>query len=60
MEKTMTPQQAIELLSTAKNVNDWNAKREQIKKQVSESDWITTYCPKIDFGLIIQVLGRDR
>lgn len=58
MEKTITLQEAIAILTTAKNVNEWNAKREQIKDAVGMERWIKEFLPAIDgSGLITKVLS---
>lgn len=56
----MDLQIAIEKLKKAKNVQDWNRIRENIKTQVSSDKWMSEFVPAIDAsGLIVQVLGQD-
>ena len=56
----MELQIAIEKLKEAKNVQDWNRIRENIKTQVSSDKWMSEFVPAIDSsGLIVEVLGQD-
>jgi hypothetical protein len=50
----MTKQEAINYLSTSKNVEDWNNKREELKTKISQDD-----LNNIDAsGLIVKVLKK--
>lgn len=53
----MTLVEAIEILQTSKDVDDWNTKREAIKSQVTQDEWFAKYAPVIDgSGIIVEIL----
>jgi hypothetical protein len=57
IEKTISLQDAITFISTAKSVHDWNAKREQLKDAVGYERWLRDFVIHIDgSGLITKVL----
>ena len=61
----MTIQQAVLMLSKVKSVKEWNAVRENIKRNVITTSggiktWLKVYVPSIDgSGLITAILGKD-
>lgn len=56
----MTVEKAVNLLEKAKNVEEWNDIRDEIKFQVSGNDWLEKYVPIIDCsGLVVKVLNNN-
>lgn len=53
----MKKEDAIELMKTATNIDDWNAKRKQIQDATGKASDIVLYIDQS--GLITEVLGRD-
>lgn len=57
----MNKNEAIELMKTAKNVNDWNNKQERVQAQIIDRKERDETIYFIDSsGLIVQTLGEDR
>lgn len=57
----MNKQEAIKLMETATDVNDWNRKREQVKQSIYNPAELQNVLGTIDgSGLITEVLGYDR
>jgi hypothetical protein len=61
----MTIEQAVSMLSKVKSVKEWNAVRENVKRNVLSASggiktWLKVYVPSIDgSGLITAILGKD-
>ena len=55
----MTNQDAIELMKSSTNVQQWNDNRDIVIGNVSESEWIQLRYEIDGLGLIVVVLGAD-
>lgn len=55
----MTHQDAIELMKSSKNVQQWNDNRDIVISNVSKKDWEKLSYEIDGLGLIVQVLGAD-
>jgi hypothetical protein len=58
--KTMTFEMAIALMKTATNVQDWNAKRETIKKNSTAILWHKIYRIIDTEGFCVKTLTQNR
>lgn len=56
----MTEKEALLLMETSKDVQDWNKKREEVKSSMTPKEWRSMY-PKLDnSGLIVKILNARK
>ncbi len=56
----MTEKEALLLMETSKDVQDWNEKREEVKSSMTPKEWRSMY-PKLDnSGLIVKILNARK
>lgn len=56
----MQNEEAIALMRTSVNIEDWNEKRELVRTKVTLGQWEKLHYHIDGSGLVVEVLGRDK